>query len=189
VVVFPKSAQNPDTIGRYLLFTARILAAFGSNAEDIDVVFGEAPKSDSQKPEIVFETSGPEGLQIPVPARAERLNLQPITASPLVRLAATPDSNKLRVIVAKEGELPLPSALYFHAGSANAVISKTGVVWHDGVAAPPSLFDGFKTSAVEMQQFLERYGLALLGAFAIVVFLLIASRQLLVFYFRGRKSR
>ena len=190
-VVLPVQARDPAVAGRYILFAAKILAAFGSNAEDIDVTFGEPPAANGKpaRTAIVFETAGPEGLQIPIPSRAERLNLQPLAASSLVGLFSDPDGSRLRVVLSKPDQVPAPPALNLRGGGANALVSAGGVIWYDAPDARVSMFDGFYTSASDLQRFLERYGLALLGGFAIFILLVILSRRILVLYFRGRASR
>jgi hypothetical protein len=190
-VVLPVQARDPALAGRYVLFAARILAAFGSNAEDIDVTFGDPSWSDGRpgRTAIVFETVGPEGLQIPIPSRAERLNLEPLAAGSLVGLFSDPNGSRLRVVLAKPHQVPAPSALNLRGGGANALVAAGGVVWSDAPSARGSVFDQVYSSAATLQRFLEQYGLALLGGFAILTLLVILSRGLLVLYFRGRASR
>lgn len=190
-VVLPVQTRDPALAGRYILFAARILAAFGNNAEDIDVIFGDPSWSDGKpgRAAIVFETAGPEGLQIPIPSRAERINLEPLAAGSLVGLFSDPNGSRLRVVLAKPHQVPAPSALNLRGGGANALVAAGGVIWSDATVARASIFDGVYSANATLQWLLERYGLALLGGFAIFTLLVILSRRLLVLYFRGRASR
>lgn len=186
-IVLPKQASDPTMTGRYLLFAAKILAAFGSNAEDVDVAFDMPPNQGPQaKTTIAFEVAGPEGLQIPIPSRAEQLHLQPISSASLAGLFSDSQARQLRVVLSKAGDVPAPATLYLRGGGSNALVSDSGVVWHDAPAAQTSLFDRLNASTTNLQEFLTRYGLAILGVLAALILLVILGRRALVLYFRGR---
>lgn len=191
VVVLPEEARDPDVAGRYLAFVARLLAAFGSTAEDIDVRFGLSPKdqADLTKTAIIFETAGPEGIKIPIPDRAESLNLPSVASSAPVGLSADRNGKLLRVVLSKSDDIPSPPVLYLRGGGANALVSTTGVVWSDAPAASSPLFGTLQISAASLQNFLARYGLALLALAVLALVALVAARKLVVLYFRGRTRR
>lgn len=188
VIVLPKQASDPTLTGRYLLFAAKILAAFGSNAEDVDVTFDASPADSEAKPTIVFEVAGADGLQIPIPSRAEHLHLQPIASASLAGLFSNPDGHRLRVVLAKAGEVPAPATLYLRDGGSNALVSDSGVVWHDAPAVRTSIFERLNASTTSLQEFLSRYGLMIFAVFFAVVVLTILGRRALVVYFRGRRK-
>lgn len=191
VVALPEDARDPDVAGRYLTFAARLLAAFGSTGEDIDVRFGLSPKdqADLAKTAIVFETAGPEGVKIPIPDRAESLNLPSVASSAPVGLFADPNGRRLRVVLSNSDDIPSPPVLYLRGGGANALVSTTGVVWSDAPATPSPLFGTMKISAASVQHFLARYGLGLLVLVVLALVVLFAARKIVVLYFRGRAKR
>ena len=190
VVILPKQSRDPNLGGRYILLAARVLAAFGSNDEAVRIAFGsdEAKQAPNQTA-IIFETAGAEGLQIPIPSRAEWLNLQPASSPALVGLFAEPDGSRLRVVLSKPDQVPDPRTLYLRGGGTNALISAEGVVWHDAPTTITSAFDGLYASASDLRRFLERYGWHLAGAFILLFLIIILGRRMLVAYFRGRGTR
>ncbi|HWL05029.1 MAG TPA: cellulose biosynthesis cyclic di-GMP-binding regulatory protein BcsB [Xanthobacteraceae bacterium] len=186
-VLLPTEASKSDAIGPYLLFTAKMISAFGASAEKTTIAFGSAPSGQADRPSILFEVAGPEGLQLPVPAHSEQLNLASLGNAPLVGLFASNDGSRLRVVMAKPGEVPRPVSLYLRGGGANAIVADSGVVWHD--APPPtrmSLFQDIKNSAQNIEPWLRQYGLIVLFATIALIVLIVLGRRLLMLYFRSR---
>ncbi|AXK82321.1 hypothetical protein DW352_18425 [Pseudolabrys taiwanensis] len=190
-VVLPDAARDPDVAGRYLAFAARLLAVFGSTAEDIDVRFGLSPSdlASLTKTAIIFEVAGSEGLKIPIPSRAESLNLPPVASSALAGLFSDPNGKQLRVVLSEPDQIPTPPALYLRGGGANALVSTSGVVWSDAPSVSSPLFGTLQNSASGLQSLAERYGLTVLIVLAVLVVIVFVARKVLVLYFRGRASR
>ncbi len=189
ILALPAEASQPPIAIRYLNFASKVIAAFGLNADDIDVAIGSDKKApNTPKATFSFETTGVQGLQIPFTSRAERIDLKALSTPALVGLFSNADGTRLRAVLSHTNEIPDPATLYLSAASGNALIGPGGTVWRDQVVRTRSFLDDVQDSAVDLYQFIRRYGLSLIGAIAVLIVILITSRKLLVIYFRGKSK-